>query len=1044
MTGISLRASSMRSQLSAVALAIGLASAASSPAHGQGNAGSDTGSSAATSDKSKSDDQGDIIITGSRLARSTFNSTSPVTVLDQKDIENLNLNNVGEVVAQLPANSNFFAGNNVGLGNFNVGAQLVNLRGLNPFFGTRTLTLVDGRRVVPTTTGGGVDITLIPSMLVDRTETVTGGASAVYGSDAVAGVVNIILDTKLVGFKGQTDFSRTTYGDGNDWHASLAWGGSFAGGAGHIVLGGEYDNQDAIGICSKERPWCGTSYGLFTNTGYLTNGQPHYIVGMNATNGNSSLTGMLVPCTAFVGVCVNVPPVSGGRLEFNAAGSALSPYTPGGYSDGAGFFGFQQGGDSVGAYDTTTMRPQVKRWSTLGHVSYEFGSVNAFIEGSYARSRAVNPVANGAIGPYALEVASDVFAGFRIAPDNAYLTPAEATAIGPNGAEFGRSMANVQNARNETNNDTFRIVAGLDGKLAGSWDWDFSFEHGVNKNNQHLYHSVVSTFLNYALDAVNNGSGQIVCGVTIPGRINPNTGAPYTATDVANAASGGTCVPLNLFGVGNASQAAIDYAFRELKERSSYTQDDAALNLRGNLLQGWGAGPVKLATGLEYRRERGEVYHDLANQPWYTYYTLSYGLDYAGTTEVFEGYGEVNVPVFKDAPIGKYLELDGAIRETNNRNKQTLGQQAGQSASHDFMTWKLSGIWDLTDWLRLRGTRSRDVRAAQFRELNSAYAVAAGGPFGTVQNPFPGGSAADQALISSGGDINLQPEKADTLTIGAVVQPKSGFLSGLRFSADWYQIKISDAIVGPPFGLGAQNIVSLCNGIGAFCDRLTFTQPGDPGYDPTHPQADIATINNTAVNLQGFTTRGVDFELAYSKPMSSLRSDWGGTLTVRVLASYLYDQLFSSGLLGSQVYNYAGQSGPTGAFGSFNTTPNWQGNAFLTYTGGRFSGTVQLRYVGPGRYLTTTASGGLAVAPGDPGYSTTNPNSINENHVDQAIYTNVSASWDMTKHFQIFGSVNNLFDKDPPIAPGGNGYPTNPVYFDTYGRTWRIGIRAKY
>ena len=170
----------------------------------------------------------EIIVTGSRVGRSTFETPNPVTVLNSEDIEDLGLNNVAEVVKQLPQNSNFFSANNVGLGNFNVGAQLVNLRGLNPFFGTRTLTLIDTRRVVPTTAGGGVDITLVPSMLVGRTETVTGGASAVYGSDAIAGVVNVILDKKLEGFKAQADFSQTTHGDGDDWHAAAAYGTGFA------------------------------------------------------------------------------------------------------------------------------------------------------------------------------------------------------------------------------------------------------------------------------------------------------------------------------------------------------------------------------------------------------------------------------------------------------------------------------------------------------------------------------------------------------------------------------------------------------------------------------------------------------------------------------------------------------------------------------------------------------------------------------------------------------------------------------------------------
>src|SRR5262249_33307638 len=155
---------------------------------------------------------------------STFNTPNPVTVLDSKDIANLGLTNVGDVLGELPQNSNFFAPNNVGLGNFNVGAQLANLRGLNPFFGTRTLTLIDTQRVVPQATGGGVDITLIPSMLVRKVEVVTGGASAVYGSDAVAGVVNILLDKQLNGFKGQADYGQTSHHDGGDSHFSLAYG----------------------------------------------------------------------------------------------------------------------------------------------------------------------------------------------------------------------------------------------------------------------------------------------------------------------------------------------------------------------------------------------------------------------------------------------------------------------------------------------------------------------------------------------------------------------------------------------------------------------------------------------------------------------------------------------------------------------------------------------------------------------------------------------------------------------------------------------------
>jgi outer membrane receptor protein involved in Fe transport len=148
--------------------------------------------------------------------------------------------------------------------------------------------------------------------------------------------------------------------------------------------------------------------------------------------------------------------------------------------------------------------------------------------------------------------------------------------------------------------------------------------------------------------------------------------------------------------------------------------------------------------------------------------------------------------------------------------------------------------------------------------------------------------------------------------------------------------------------------------------------------------------------------------------------------------------------LGSRPVNYAGQSGPTGAFGGFNTSPRWQSNFFVTYGNGPFSTTLQARWVGPGKYLSVTAAGGTPIAVGDAGYASTSPNSISDNSVASAVYVNLSGSYDFGSHMSVFATIDNLFDKDPPVAPGGNGYPTNPVYFDTYGMTWKVGFRARF
>lgn len=1023
--------------------------AQTTPAQGTGTG---TGGQSQTSGTSTSETSGlgEVVVTGSRIERSTFTTPNPVTVLNSNDIANLGINNVGQVLGELPQNSNFFAANNVGLGNFNVGAQLANLRGLNPFFGTRTLTLVDTERFVEQATGGGVDVTLIPSMLVARTEVVTGGASAVYGSDAVAGVVNIILDKKLEGFKGQADYGQTSHHDGGDPHVSLAYGTDL-GSRAHIIMGAEFENSEDIGICDQVRSWCKSDYGLFTNTLYAgapasgptpaipPNGLPHYIIGPNATLANQSQTGVLTPCSLPVGVCIPLGP----QYIFNSAGNAATPFNPGNYADGAGVFGFSQGAGAtgVGAYDGTTIKPSVKRYTGLTDLEYKFtDTLTGFLQFDYARSESVNPVANGAIGPIALEVASGVFVPLssQINYNNPFLPaqfqPGGANALSPSipippplcapapapcgnsigGALLGYNMNAIDPARNVTHNHVERVTGGMNGDITSTWNWDWYFEYGQNYNAQELFNNVVGTFLQNALDVVTDPTtGQPVCASGAPG-----------------------CVPLDLFGSNNANPAALAYAFRTLYEFSTLKQYVLSGNVHGDLFGGFGAGSVKIAMGLEARRDTADVTHDLQDQPWYDEYFLSYGLDYAGKIDVVEGYTELDVPVLKDLPFAKYLDFDGAIRETSNTNtNQTYGAATdGESVTHRIPSWKLSGIWDMTDWLRFRGTRSRDVRAPFFRELYESYAVTAGGPFGTVVNPVNQQSEVVTAL--TGGNINLEPETADTETAGIVLAPKSGPLTGFQFSTDWYRIVINDPIAGPPFGLGVQNIVNLCYaGEQAFCNRIVFGTPGD--------FSTIQTVNNTAVNLGRYETRGVDFEADYRLALQDLNKSLPGDLSFRWLTSLLYNMTIDDGL-GSPPVDYAGQTGPTAAFGGFNTSPRWQSNFFVTYATGPVTATAQVRWIGPGIYEAITAFGGTPIQPGDPGYSSTNPNSINTNRVAGAYYLNLSGSYDIGDHVSLFTSINNVLNKSPPIAPGGNGYPTNPVYFDTYGLFWRLGVRVRF
>ena len=944
----------------------------------------------------------EVLVTGSRVARDTFSTPNPVTVVGAEEMQKLGLSNVGDVMAQLPQNSAFVTAGNVGLGNFNIGAQLANLRGLNPFFGTRTLTLVDGRRFVPSTNGGAVDLNLIPSNMVARIETVTGGASAAYGTDAVAGVVNVILDTDLEGFKGQVDGGATAEGDGSTAHGAVAFGHGFGAGRGHFLIGGEYQRDGGIGDCATVRDWCGENQARFTNATPGAGGQPNFIIGPNAQVSNSSIAGVFPFAQPFAPGLANT--------QFNAAGTAVTPYNPGAFNNSPvnfSFFGPVQGGDSqLSPYNIVTLRPPVKHYEGMAHTSWDFtSSLQGFLELSYGKRTANNR--QFSLGP---TLAS-------IQKDNAFLPAAVASQIGdivpgavPGFAFFNSDVSNYLRQINNTSNETRRGVVGLKGDLPGqSWHWDAYYQYGKNEQSQRLANLAVNgtgnlyNFLAWSMDAVRDPGGNIVCRATLPG-------------PAFNALAAG-CVPLNLFGTSNADPKALAYAYRTLSEDFAYEQSVVAANIHGDLFKGWGAGPVGVAAGLEYRHDEGDVSHQLATTPWYNDFALSYGLDFNGTIKVLEGYGEVNVPVLKNLPLARNLEIDGAVRRTRNTSSDGI---TGNSKDVNITTWKISGIYDPLDWLRVRATRSSDIRAAGFRELFSKTVLTNGGPFGSVINPWHN-NVNEPTQIQGGGSFDLSPEEAKTTTVGLVLQPR-GTLEGARFSADWYEVKISSAITTPT----ANQLAQDCHDFGQFCARI------NRGVDPDTIGGAITYIDSTALNLNEFLTRGVDFEAGYTLPIART----SGNLNVRLVASYLYDFVIGG-------VNWAGQTGPTAAFGDFNTSPYWQGTAYTSYAQGPFTGTAQLRYVGWGKFNATYKG------PEDPGYEPTAPNSINDNRVASATYVNLAGSYRLPEFgegmsVELFGAVNNLFDRDPPVAPGGNGYPTNPVYFDTYGMTWKVGVRVSF
>lgn len=969
-----------------------------------------------------------IIITGSRLARSTFDTPSPVTVLGAEELDRLQVTNVGQVAAELPAFRPSNSPTTNGFGSFNVGAQIVNLRGLGV---TRNLVLVDGRRFAPTTREGSVDLNFIPSTLVSRIEVVTGGASAAYGSDALAGVVNVILDTKLQGLKAQVDYGISELGDAGNLHAGFGYGTGFAGGAGHIIIGGEYSNQEGTGNCLS-RDWCKTA-GVVTNAGYNTpagvgNGLPNFV------RSNTNAGYFISPAGVINGINNTTAATAGIRNLFGVGGITFAPDgTPLPAQQGSlGFGNFQLGGAIIPGYVEVDLVAPVKRYSLFGHADYDFGdNLHGFVEGSYGHvdggtfqssyfSASVPIYADNPYIPAAVRAKLVAPAGVT-APGGVTVQPTAPYSLNrpaTNQVAFnlGRMLTDIGRGFSRSVADTYRGTAGLSGNLGGGFSWDAYYQYGRTDREQTVDNMLIlgdpaNSVDNPATIANSNANFRFaVDAVVDPATGKPTCRALLSPVAAVRAAAAG-CVPINLFGAGNVTAEGRNYIYGTLVEDIKLDQHVFAANVRGDVAHLW-AGPLSVATGGEYRIDSIDVVHDpLSNK--FAYFQ-NFGADFNGRTKVAEGYVEAELPLIKDQSWTRSLTINGAVREAHY-DISGFGSYLRAQASNAFnaTTWKVSLNWEPTHWLRVRGTRSRDVRAPNFAELFLASASS----FTPIRNPFNGNASNTPSLLG-GGNPDARPEIASTTTVGVVFSPDSGALQRFRFSADWYDIVVKDYLSTIPGG--AQTIVDKCfAGFTEVCSLINRGAGISTGQT-------ITEIRNITTNLDQIRSRGIDFEAAYRAPV-------GGQNQIQLRAIATYVQELSAVSLGD-VIDRAGQTGGLAAMAA----PKWIVNGTASFIAPRWSLTLQTRMIDSGLYDAQR------IGPDQPRYSPTLLNSINDNHVDSRFYFNLFGSVfiDSAKRFEVFGSVNNLFDQDPPAAPETQFY-TNPVYFDTLGRYYRVGARVR-
>lgn len=877
----------------------------------------------------------EVTVTATRVDREGYNAPTPTTVVGLDLIQSKAPANLADLINEMPSltasNSNRTQ-NAAGASVQGQGQNLLNLRDLGP---NRTLVLLDGARAMPSNATLNIDIDLLPSELVQRIDVVTGGASADWGSDAVAGVVNFVLDKNYNGFKGYLQGGETRYGDGQNGQAALTYGTELFDGKGHFEISGKYSYQAQVG-------------------GAVPSGRTWYQGYKILANPNGSATNILLPKVGLSSATDGGLITAGGSLkgtQFVGTAGTIAPFN----------FGSVSGQESVnGTAEDDGGRIQLENPQYEGNIfargSYDItDTITGFVDLTYARSTLqLQSVPYNRLG------------NITILSGNAYLPTSIQTAMTTAKlASFTLGKVNQQLGFTLLHNDSevANIKAGLTGSFGDGWNWDVYYQHGRNTTLAQTHNDGIIANYNAAVDAVvNPASGQIVCRTTL-------------------AAPANGCQPFNPFGTAPVSAAVQNYVTGTGTQSTGITQDNAAINLRGSPFS-TAAGPVSIATGLEYRNEHYVVGTDALSQA--NAFFIDYGTPASGSFSVTEGYIETVVPVLSGHSWAKEVDLNGAVRV------------AGYSLSGLATTWKVGMTWEASDELLLRVSRSTDIRAPNLQDLFAT------GITTQVSLNDPGHGGYQMSSVTSG-NTNLVPEVANTTSGGAVFKPDA--IPGLTASVDYFGINVHNAITTP----AAQVIINQCS-VGNAQACLTITR-GSNGL--------ISNIAIAPLNIQGETTAGIDYSVSYRTALSDLNSSLNGAMTVKLLITDTMDHTTS--LLGA-VTQFAGTNGD----GQY-ADPRWRGLMSATYDLDALSATLSAHYISSGVITNRTPA-------------------IVNNGVPGIYYLDLSGSYQVQDNIQIYGVIDNLFDKDPPptpqltVTPHLNIGADNYIY-DTIGRQFRAGVR---
>jgi len=892
----------------------------------------------------------DIIVTGSRIVRDGYKQPTPVTTLTSDQLKLAQPSSIADALNQLPQIQNSLSQNQTIAVNANTPAVAnnINLRGVGS---VRGLILLDGLRVPPTAFDGTTDVGVLPQMLISRVDIVTAGASAIYGSDAISGVVNYVLDKHFTGVKLEAQKGISTYGDAARTKFGIAVGTTALDGRLHVIASAEY--SDAPGVDASDRKLFDQVWG---------------VVGAGTTANPYKNT----PNVRFATVTFGGKP-SGALLggQF-VTGGAYVPYNKGTPVNN----NLQIGGD--GAYfSTKSLTASLKTPQFFGRAQFDLSpKVNLYVQSTFGEAiSGFDCCENFSLTP------------FTIFADNAFL-PANAKAIlqAAGAASFPMTRMDEDIGRDHIHTDTRSLTStvGAEAKVAG-WNLAVHYTRGdswfrSDESNQIMWPNFYA-----AMDAVKDpATGNIVCHVQLT---NPGL---YPG-----------CVPINLFGNGSPSAAAKAYIVGDGIYKVHNSLDEFEATASGDLFKLWGR-PVSLAVGASYRDQLLDEtsnsdpavpvdFTGLRGVGIKTKFQHTNVGSSHGKENVKEFFGELAVPVLADLPFAQRLEFDGAVR------------YADYSITGGGWTWKLGGRWEPTGGLTFRAARSRDFRAP------TLFNLFAGTNFNLTNLPDKQSGITGTINTVLSGNLALKPEKGDTTTFGFVLEPH--VLPGFALSIDAYKLKISDAIVS----LSGPQIADLCFASGG-------TDPSCAAITRPSPNAFPTSIFVGPLNVGGILTQGIDIDASY-------RTKIGDTgFVFRALANYLDKYNVNTG---TTTLAYAGAVDTSVSVTQGRN--HWRAAVSANVSRGPVSVFVQERYLSP---LRRNYNKAVIYADGD---------------IPSFFYTDLTATVTVgsKNQFAIFTTVNNVFNKQPPIFPTqifqqNLWYPTVQTTYDVIGRYFTIGVRAKF